>query len=436
MFDIENFIIGLRKIFPDRLVEDGDHSILIKQPSSIRFGDNSETEEKILCELVKNDLNDVVNSLNCKYSESFALVGKTYYEKAVRSQDNTRFPSIRFNDEEQFSTNEHGYKLCISKASPEYIFMLICEVASTDAVDADFFFSARHRISRGFEISSYQDFCDNFCFLTAKIISEEEVKHTEFTKMIASYFFNISYNHNIVFSTINFSERTHQPSRRRLQRNGQLFPYKVYNNELIKYYNQAASATMPMTKYLAYYHVAEFFFQTIAENDAYETIESIITHPSFSPHNKDSIKTFYKKVKQIMRNQKEEGVWEEKNALLLCIKKFVPDLERLKNSISDIDPNAISYYQNNHIPFAGNEQNDNESSKDKVKINFNDSPDAIYSTIRNRVYLVRNAIAHSKEGAHLRYEPFKDDKNLQKEMPLIRAISEEIIINSSKDMKL
>lgn len=435
MFDIDSFIIGLKKIFPDKKVEDDVHSILIKQPTIIRR-ENNTSEEKILFELQKDNLNDVINSLNCKNSESFALYEKKYYETAVRSQDARQFPLVRYIDEEQFVTNEHGYKLCVSKASLEYIFMLVCEVANTDAVDTDFFFSARHRISRGFEISSYSDFCDNFCLLTVKIVSEKECTNTEFTKMMAAYFFNISYNHNIVFSTINFSERGHQPIRKRLQRNGQLFPYKVYKNELIKYYNQAASATMPMTKYLAYYHVAEFFFQTIAEDDAYKTIESIITHPSFSPHNKDSIRSFYKKVKQIMRNQKEEGVWEEKNALLLCIKKYVPDLEQLKNAISDIDSNAISYYQNNYIPFAGNEQNNNESSKDKVKINFQDSPDTIYSTIRNRVYLVRNAIAHSKEGSHLRYEPFKDDKDLQKEIPLIRAISEEIIINSAKDMKL
>ena len=67
---------------------------------------------------------------------------------------------------------------------------------------------------------------------------------------------------------------------------------------------------------------------------------------------------------------------------------------------------------------------------------FDNTPEKIYNSIKNRVYLVRNAIAHSKEGDKLRYEPFKHDKDLQKEIPLIRAISEEIIINSSKPIDL
>ena len=137
-----------------------------------------------------------------------------------------------------------------------------------------------------------------------------------------------------------------------------------------------------------------------------------------------------------MKNQKEEGVWEEKNGLLLCLKKLVPDLEQLKSNIEDIDQNAIVYYRDNPIPFASIKDENNDSSNDKVRINFSDSPEAIYANIRNRVYLVRNAIAHSKEGAYLRYEPFKHDKELQKEIPLIRAISEEIIINSSKDLNI
>ena len=69
-------------------------------------------------------------------------------------------------------------------------------------------------------------------------------------------------------------------------------------------------------------------------------------------------------------------------------------------------------------------------------INFDDLSEAFYTVVRNRIYSVRNAIVHSKEGEKLRYEPFKHDKELAKEVPLIRAVAEEIIINSAKPMEI
>lgn len=126
-----------------------------------------------------------------------------------------------------------------------------------------------------------------------------------------------------------------------------------------------------------------------------------------------------------MSEQNEEGVWKEKVGLRLCLEKYIPDIETLKNSIASIDSNAITYYNNSDVPFA------TENSDNSIRINFDDTS-AVYANICNRVYLVRNAIAHSKEGNHLRYEPFSHDAELAKEIPLIRAIAEEIIINSAK----
>lgn len=96
------------------------------------------------------------------------------------------------------------------------------------------------------------------------------------------------------------------------------------------------------------------------------------------------------------------------------------------NSISSIDSSAVNYYSTTDVSFAD----------EGKKISFNDTADAVYSTIRNRVYAVRNAIVHSKEGERLRYEPFRHDAELSKEVPLIRAIAEEIIINSAKALDI
>ena len=86
------------------------------------------------------------------------------------------------------------------------------------------------------------------------------------------------------------------------------------------------------------------------------------------------------------------------------------------------DASAIDYYMNNETVFA-DEGN---------KINFSNITEGTYKEIRNRIYAVRNSIVHSKEGEKLRYEPFKHDKELSREIPLIRAVAEEIIVSSAE----
>jgi hypothetical protein len=48
-----------------------------------------------------------------------------------------------------------------------------------------------------------------------------------------------------------------------------------------------------------------------------------------------------------------------------------------------------------------------------------------------RIYFTRNAIVHSKDGEKGKYLPFSHEKQLVKEVPLLRFISEAIIISNS-----
>lgn len=115
----------------------------------------------------------------------------------------------------------------------------------------------------------------------------------------------------------------------------------------------------------------------------------------------------------------------KKNALRLCLLEYVKELEDLENLINRIDSKAIEYYRNNVVVFAD----------DGKSIDFSSSLDEIYKNIGDRIYSTRNAIVHSKDGEKLRYTPFKHDKDLRKEIPLIRAVAELVIINSAKPME-
>ena len=158
-----------------------------------------------------------------------------------------------------------------------------------------------------------------------------------------------------------------------------------------------------------------------SEDEAFQVISNFITRPSFSPYKQEDVRNFYNIIKKKMRDQRDDGVWNEKNGLLLCLKRYIPDPSILKASIDRIDSTAIEYYRTTLVPFAD----------DGKIINFDEDQEKIYVAIRDRIYATRNAIVHSKHGERLRYEPFKHDKHLGKEIPLIRAVAEEIIITSA-----
>ena len=83
----------------------------------------------------------------------------------------------------------------------------------------------------------------------------------------------------------------------------------------------------------------------------------------------------------------------------------------------------------------------NEVSFSKAnKVNFDgDKEDVIYKNLKERIYKTRNAIVHSKASventvSNNYYKPFKDDVELEKEIPLMRAIAEQIIINTAEEI--
>lgn len=418
---IDNFISGLSKVLRMSRVEERENSYVIIK--SFDYSDLKEEKEEELGTIEKEELNKCAEECaNSIFLNGSCLYNKKRYEVAVKPQDRNRGLPFRFYERELYNVSERNYEMSISKASLYYIFALLCYIGkqSDDELDMDFFYL--NRSIRMNEIHNFNDFVESVHILTAKIVTPVEHSQHELTKMMQSYLFNVAYNKDIVFTVTNFKGDVRR--RRSARREGQLFPYKSYNNELITYYYQGVSTDIPFTQYLAFYHVAEYFFQTIAEQDAFQEIENYITRPSFSPYRKEDIRAFYNRIKKKMKEQKEDGLWDERTGLLLCLKKHVNDLENLKNTINAIDSTAIDYYKTEKVPFVS----------EGGLINFGDSEEAVYATIRNRVYSVRNAIVHSKEGEKLRYEPFKHDKDLLKEIPLIRAIAEEIIVNSAKKL--
>lgn len=95
----------------------------------------------------------------------------------------------------------------------------------------------------------------------------------------------------------------------------------------------------------------------------------------------------------------------------------------MKKRISQLDSNAIDYYQNNFIPF---------NTFKKMKVSWLDKQ-GVYTNLATRIYEIRNSLVHSKsEQVDNQYKPYKNKKEFSAEIALIRAVAEITLINSSE----
>lgn len=125
-------------------------------------------------------------------------------------------------------------------------------------------------------------------------------------------------------------------------------------------------------------------------------------------------------VKNRLRMNDESGQGNELESLKYVLNEYIA-IDELKNRISSIDSSAVLYYQSTKVAFCN-----------APPIPWTDLQ-GVYTQIARRVYFTRNSLVHSKSGKNQeRYKPYKDESELQKEIPLVKAISELIIINSSK----
>ena len=76
-----------------------------------------------------------------------------------------------------------------------------------------------------------------------------------------------------------------------------------------------------------------------------------------------------------------------------------------------------------------------------MKVDLISDDKEIFEKLANRIYETRTSIIHSKSNElksenkkRFIYSPFKDSEALSKEIPLIKALAEEVIINSAESL--
>ncbi|MFW1364155.1 hypothetical protein [Vibrio parahaemolyticus] len=261
-------------------------------------------------------------------------------------------------------------------------------------------------------------------FNSLKIHSQSSRSYNDFERFSDAFLFEISYNldaaimpqkHIEELARIGSAVRERRSSYEDID-----VPRRHYIKDLVHHYQMGVSTDDPFLEFISFYHVAEHFFKSVYEDEVVNQIKSKLTHPNFSYKRKKDIKSLISNVKKLSRS-KEDGIGvSEIDALEYTIKKFV-DLGELKSKLKSYDDDIYEYYINNEVPFSAG-----------PRVNFeNQDEHKVVKDLVQRIYFTRNAIVHSKDGEKGKYLPFSHEKQLVKEVPLLRFISEAIIISNS-----
>jgi hypothetical protein len=361
--------------------------------------------------------------------EETALYSDNQYEIIVREESSIPVRQLRDN-KIQVTNEEAGLNYELSAASDSYIIWLLNEMRrKLSPRDFRMGFFHTPRLDRALQEEGGLTLFDyirltSFRLMTLKISSDKRTSPAQFSKLTHSFLFHVGYNLDVALVPQRLLEeiaRRGRINRMRRSRTEELDPpRRSYTEDLVQHYLLAVSTDNPVIEYLSYYHVLEHFFESVFNDDLIESVRSSITDPGFSYKRKKDIGQLINSIKRALQIRSETITFSEVEALRLCIVKFV-DLNELKQKLNEYDDTLIDFYRSNKVDFSSG-----------VEVDFDSAEvEQVYKSLTKRIYSTRNALVHSKDGEKSKYTPFKDDRSLVKEVPLMRFISEMVILEES-----
>lgn len=388
-----------------------------------------ESSIKLYAEFAEIDeLSSILSGL--EVNDETALYSDNGYEVIVREESGE--PIRRLRDEKiEVRNDENGIIYELSPASNEYLVWLLKEIKNNlSPRDFRLGFYYHPRVDRFFEDQKKEAKLIEFIsmmsvrFLTLKISSKKKQSPSQYSKLTHAFLFHIGYNIDVALVPQRLLEeiaRRGRITRMRRSRVDEIDPpRRIYNEDLVQHYLLAVSTDNPVIEYLSYYHILEHFYEAVFNDDLLNTIKSQITDPGFSYKRKKDITQLINIIKRSLQIRSETITFSESEALRLCLLKFV-NISELIYKLSEYDDTLISYYKMNKVEFSGGPQVDLKSDDEETVIKY----------LTKRIYATRNSLVHSKDGDKSKYTPFKDDRILVREVPLIRFISEMVILAES-----
>lgn len=397
---------------------------------TIKLG-NSDIDNKIFV-FKESEFNHLFNiNRNNSSNKSLEIYRDNYYEVLLQS-DSYRYMSEY--DCKEYSDEVNKIKYYHGEISENLVFWMLCN-GNTEMLTSLFRQSRiiilKHRVNELFQEQE-----NSLLVLISKFILrrynsliiefEGKITLSKAQSYMYAYVYTYMYNRQTSIYPC-FELNSLFPQRIILRRNGDFdYPKKIYNQELISYYNEAISSSILSHKYLSFYHILEYFYENIFIEDQISKAKEIISDVGFSYKRKTDIARLIKNI-QSKAIDKDVAI-NEKTALSLLIQKHIKQ-EQLKERL-------IERYEQDFLEELKRKV---EFSDGNIIIFSNEDEKQYIDSLTNRIYKTRNAIVHSKESftegkKNNKYQPIKDDKELFTEIELIQVIAEIIINEDAKEI--
>lgn len=426
-YEVKNLLYNV--ICGKNLEEDNDNDIVVDSYYPKR-GDSSQENNQII--INNSELRKLYDMVLSKKYDNLQLYDEFSYEIAIDLDDyRMRIHNLPITSEDI----ENGIKYELSEPTSEYcMYLLILIKDQMNQQDRVFTRNILIRLRRFADRILRNDEKITLSAILKQMIGKISLRIvdasnnkrliSDFINFKTSFVFDYMYKMRMAliefYNIIDMFSFYVFPSERRLITEISTPPLRCYVEDVVDYYKQALASKDPYIKYISFYHVMEYFFDEVFKRKVVEDFKNKITHPDFSYKDDNKVYDLAQYIKNRFSSKDIPGQGDEKESLKYVLIEYVL-IDDLKGRIDAIDSNAVIYYQNNKVSFCN-----------APTIGWNDSQGA-YAKIRDRIYNTRNSLVHSKSGKNFqRYRPYKDENQLQLEIPLVQAIAELIIINSSK----
>ena len=260
--------------------------------------------------------------------------------------------------------------------------------------------------------------CDMFRLYTIKVTADEDSSLGKSSKRLhdlaEAAIFHFAFGRAIPISMTKTWARTYYWLGRKQNELVQ-FPIRTYNSELVGYYNLALASDSLVLGYLALYKILEYFFTEISETALHRKIKEHLVAPDFSHTKKRKLRELTKAIRSF------DNKTDELSALKLLISQYF-DKSDLRDWIEEYESENGSYFTENVEVFNAS-----------MKVDTSDS--TIIPNIASRIYTIRNALVHNKEGEVSRYIPYSgQEEALHKEVQILMYLAEQMIIKTGTDL--
>lgn len=341
-----------------------------------------------------------------------------YYEHVVDFQGFRGMPPrFRMGREDALTVEnrEKTEKISLTTISPLFIFHIL----DKEEPNTDFL----RYLMRPMMMGRYRngetetDICSVFRVFTIRL----EVDPTEGRRIpekqrepiAESALFNFAYNHGFASILSQSWEREYFRLGKRRSDVTQ-YPLRTYKSDLMAYYQLALSSESMILAYLALYKIVEYFYTSSSEKVLHKKLQDKLVLPEFHHTKPKQLRELASLVR------KNDQKTDERKMLIHVLEEYF-DPADLKDWIEDYESESSEYYTKPQVIFG---------EEHKVDLNENQ----IIPTIASRIYHIRNAIVHNKEGELSRFIPFSgQEQMLFKELPLLKHFAEGLIIKTGKE---